>query len=165
MVKIKNWFVVFIILMLVWGLLNNTIQTSVIITGAIIALIVSSLFCSSCKVFDDIKLTPKAIVNTFLFLGVFFIELIKSNLDVIRRVLSPSLPIKPGIVEVKTSLKSEFARMLLANSITLTPGTLTVDVKDDSFFIHWVYVQDESIEEASKAIVNKFEKYLEVIYG
>ena len=89
----------------------------------------------------------------------------KSNIDVARRVLSPSLPIKPGIVEVKTKLTSKFGRMLLANSITLTPGTLTVEVKDDSFFIHWIDVEDEEIENASKKIVEKFEKYLEVIYG
>jgi len=55
--------------------------------------------------------------------------------------------------------------MLLANSITLTPGTLTVDVVDDSFFIHWIDVKDEDIKVASREIVEKFEKYLEVIYG
>jgi multicomponent Na+:H+ antiporter subunit E len=93
------------------------------------------------------------------------VDLIKSNFDVARRVLTPALPIKPGIVEVKTKLKSKFARMLLANSITLTPGTLTVDVKDDSFFIHWIDVKNEDVEAASKEIVEKFEKYLEVIYG
>jgi multicomponent Na+:H+ antiporter subunit E len=93
------------------------------------------------------------------------VDLIKSNFDVARRVLNPALPIKPGIVEVKTKLKSKFARMLLANSITLTPGTLTVDVKDDSFFIHWIDVKNEDVEAASKEIVEKFEKYLEVIYG
>ena len=55
--------------------------------------------------------------------------------------------------------------MLLANSITLTPGTLTVEVIEDSFFIHWIDVEDDEIGNASKKIVEKFEKYLEVIYG
>jgi multicomponent Na+:H+ antiporter subunit E len=68
-------------------------------------------------------------------------------------------------VEVKTTLKSEFGRMLLANSITLTPGTLTVEVIGDSFFIHWIDVKEDTVEAASKEIVKKFEKYLEVIYG
>jgi len=93
------------------------------------------------------------------------LELIKSNLDVARIVLSPSLPINPGIVEVKTVLKSKMARVLLSNSITLTPGTITVDIKDDTLYIHWINVKSENIEEATKKIVNKFEKHLIKIYG
>ena len=54
--------------------------------------------------------------------------------------MSPSLPINPGIVEVKTRLTSKIGRLFPANSITLIPGTLTVDIKGDSLFIHWVDV-------------------------
>ena len=92
-------------------------------------------------------------------------ELIKSNLDVARRVISPSIPINPGIVEIKTNLKSGIGRMLLANSITLTPGTLTVDIKDDRLFIHWIDVSSSETGAATKEISGKFEKYLGVIYG
>ena len=67
-------------------------------------------------------------------------------------------------MEVKTKLKSKMARMILANSITLTPGTLTVEVQDDSFFIHWIDVKSTEIDKASKELVEKFEKYLEEIY-
>ncbi len=163
--KFKNWFLMFIIVFIVWILLNNSFQIDILIPGIIVAFLVSSLFCKRCNLFSEIILTPKAFVYTFIYLGVFFIELIKSNLDVARRVLTPSLPINPGIVEVKTTLKSKFGRMLLANSITLTPGTLTVEVIDDSFFIHWIDVKEDTVEAASKEIVKKFEKYLEVIYG
>ena len=165
MIKVKNELLMFIITMIVWILLNNTLEAGNLLTGVIISLPVSLLFCQRCTLFSDFKVTPKSLVYTPVYLVVFFIELIKSNLDVTKRVISPALPITPGIVEVKTTLKSKFGRMLLANSITLTPGTLTVDVKDDSFFIHWIDVQDEDIEAASRAIVKKFEKYLEVIYG
>ncbi len=163
--KFKNWFLMFVIVFFVWVLLNNSLQIDILIPGIIVALLVSFLFCKQCNLFSEIKLTPKAIAYTFIYLAVFFIDLIKSNLDVARRVLTPSLPIKPGIVEVKTTLKSEFGRMLLANSITLTPGTLTVEVIGDSFFIHWIDVKEDTVEAASKEIVKKFEKYLEVIYG
>jgi len=163
--KYKNWFLMFVIVLIVWILLNNSLQIDILIPGVVVALVVSVLFCRRCNLFSEINLTPKAIAYTFIYLGVFFIDLIKSNLDVARRVLTPSLPINPGIVEVKTTLKSEFGRMLLANSITLTPGTLTVEVIDDSFFIHWIDVKDDTVEAASKEIVKKFEKYLEVIYG
>ena len=161
----KNFIIVFLILMFVWTLLNNTFQPDVLIVGVIIAFFLSLFLCKKCELFADMNFTFKGIFYTLAYLVVFFIELIKANLDVTRRVLTPSLPINPGIVEVKTKLKSKFARMLLANSITLTPGTLTVEVKDDSFFIHWIDVKSEDVEVASKEIVSKFEKYLEVIYG
>ena len=55
-----------------------------------------------------------------------------------RRVLSPSLPLSPEIVEVQTGLESSLGKLLLANSVTLTPGTLAVDVIDDRILVHWV---------------------------
>ena len=76
-------------------------------------------------------------------------------------LIDPTLPINPGIVEVKTRLKSPLGRLVLANSITLTPGTLTVETKDDSFFIHWIDVSSQDIESATQKIVRTFEKYLE----
>jgi multicomponent Na+:H+ antiporter subunit E len=86
-------------------------------------------------------------------------------LDVAKRVVSPNLPINPGIVKVKTKLTSRLGRMILANSITLTPGTLTVETDEDNFYIHWIDVTSEDIEEATRKIVRKFEKYLEVCFG
>lgn len=161
----KNVFVAFVILLLFWILLNNTFDPLILGVGAGLALLLSLLFCRRCNVFREVKLTPRAFGYTFIYLGVFFVELLKSNLDVARRVLSPRLPINPGIVEVKTGLSSKMGRMILANSITLTPGTLTVDIQDDKLFIHWIDVKSEDIHEATQAIVRKFEKYLEVIYG
>jgi multicomponent Na+:H+ antiporter subunit E len=102
---------------------------------------------------------------TILYLVVFLWELIKSNVNVALRVINPKLPINPGIVKVKTRLKSPMGRMILANSITLTPGTLTIDIKDDFFYIHWIDVKTLDAEEVRKEIFGKFEKYLEVIYG
>lgn len=55
--------------------------------------------------------------------------------------------------------------MMLANSISLTPGTITVDIKDDILYIHWIDVSSTDIEVATKKIVSSFEKYLEVMYG
>ena len=161
----KNYFVIFLILLSVWVLLNNTFQADVLVTGVVLALIISALACMRCELFKDLKLTPKSFFYTIFYFINFFIELVKSNVDVTLRVLSPSLPINPGIVEVKTSLKSKYARMVLANSITLTPGTLTVEIVDDSLFIHWIDVESEDIKVASEKIVLSFEKYLKEIFG
>lgn len=133
--------------------------------GALLSLGVSLIFCARCDVFSEIKLTPAALLYTFIYIIVFLYELIKSNLDVARRVITPSLPINPGIVEVKTRLRSKMGRMILANSITLTPGTLTIDIVEDTLYIHWIDVQTRDTREATEKIVRKFEKYLEKIYG
>jgi multicomponent Na+:H+ antiporter subunit E len=96
---------------------------------------------------------------------VLFYYMLIANLDVVYRVIHPKMPIKPGIVKVKTRLQSESGRTALANSITLTPGTLTVDITDDGFlYIHWINTQATGIEEASKRIVSRFETLLEKIF-
>ncbi|MEJ2637365.1 MAG: Na+/H+ antiporter subunit E [Calditrichia bacterium] len=110
-------------------------------------------------------LSPRRIYYAATFVDYLFIAIIKSNLDVAGRVIRKNIPIKPGIVKVRTRLKSKVGRMILANSITLTPGTLSVDVNGDYFFIHWIDVSSTEVETASAAIVAGFEKYLEVIFG
>lgn len=89
----------------------------------------------------------------------------KSNLQLTAITLSPSLPVTPGIVKVRTKLKSRMGRLMLANSITLTPGTLSVELDGEFIYVHWVKVDTTDTEEATKAIVEKFESYLEVMYG
>lgn len=76
-------------------------------------------------------LTLKRAAFLLAYIGVLFWEIIKANVDVAYRVLHPRIPIRPGIVVIRTSLKSNVAKLILANSITLTPGTFTLDVVDD----------------------------------
>jgi multicomponent Na+:H+ antiporter subunit E len=70
------------------------------------------------------------------------------------------MPIKPGIVKIKTSLKSGFAKALLANSITMTPGTITVDIIDDDIFVHWIFIHSGDPAVYTKIITGKFEEYI-----
>ena len=69
-------------------------------------------------------------------IGPFFIEVIKANLDVAYRVIT--MRIRPGIIRVSSDLKSDLGIFMLANSITLTPGTITVDIDEETndLFIH-----------------------------
>lgn len=163
--KIKPVLIFFILSLIFWALLNNTWNTTTMLIGAVFSFILAWLFHPHYKELADLKITPYALLYTILYIFVFLYELIKSNLDVARRVITPSLPINPGIVEVKTRLQSKIGRMILANSITLTPGTLTIDMIDDTLYIHWIDVKTEDMEAATKKIVGKFEKYLEKIYG
>jgi multicomponent Na+:H+ antiporter subunit E len=63
-------------------------------------------------------------------------EIWVANIQVVKLVLDPALPIDPVIVRVRTRFSSDFARTTLANSITLTPGTITLDVDGDDFLVH-----------------------------
>src|SRR6056297_3299022 len=163
--KIKNFIALFLILMVVWVLVNNSFSGQIIIIGLILSAIITLLFGANLRISDELKFTPASLGSTLIYLFVFLIELIKSNLDVARRVLTPSLPINPGIVKTKTILKSKMGRMILAKSITLTPGTLTVDIKGDTLYIHWIDVCCEDMDKTTDAIVKKFEKHLVKIYG
>jgi len=163
--KIKNIFVSFLVILLAWLLLTWTLQLQSVLLGVGISAVLAILLCANCTIFDEIKLGPKAFMYSFIFLIVFLIELIKANIDVTRRVLSPSMPINPGIVKVKTTLKSKMARLILANSITLTPGTFTIEINEDTLYVHWIDVKDAEVSGATEAIVNKFEKLLEEMYG
>ncbi len=84
-------------------------------------------------------------------LGPFFLEMAKANIDVACRVITGR--IRPGIVRVKSGMKTDMGTLLLANSITLTPGTLTVGIDEESndLFVHMINVPEglearESIE-------------------
>ena len=155
----------FIFLFIIWGLLTYPLDAQEVTAGAAVSLILVILPLGSIPVFAEFRKTPKAFLFGVLYLLVFFFELVKSNLDVAFRVLHPQLPISPGIVKVKTGLQSRMGRMALANSITLTPGTITVETKGEYFYIHWIDVRARNIEETTQNIVSKFEKYLEVIFG
>ena len=100
------------------------------------------------------------------YVPLFIWECIKANLDVAFRVGHPDLPINPGIVKVKTSLKSDTALTFLANSITLTPGTMSVDIDPENgiLYIHWINVTEKDIEKATEIIVKKFERVLSKIF-
>jgi len=100
-----------------------------------------------------------------VYLPVFFYYVIKANFDVVYRALHPKMPIRPGIVKIKTILKTESGITALANSITLTPGTLTVDLTDDGFlYIHWINVKSDDVEQATKFIAQRFEWFLQRIF-
>jgi multicomponent Na+:H+ antiporter subunit E len=162
---IKNFLLSLLILFGTWLFLNSSVRLDVLIVGACVALLVTLIFSRAPQVVTTLRLNPKALIYLFAYFWVFLFELLKSNIDVATRVISPTLNINPGIVKVKTRLKSKMGRLLLANSITLTPGTLTVEIEDDFLFIHWIDVSSTDVKHASKKIVAGFEKYLEVIYG
>ncbi len=148
-----SWIIFFI----VWFLFTNSLDAQELLTGGVITLIVALLagkFFSS----QGVRLfSLRRLFFALRFLAVFLVALVKANIDVALRVISPRLNIKPGIVVIPTSLKTSLGRMILANAITLTPGTLTVDIVDDQLYIHWIAVTRTDPRQAFEEIAGSFE--------
>ncbi|MBR4035763.1 MAG: Na+/H+ antiporter subunit E [Oscillospiraceae bacterium] len=127
----------YILLFLLWMVLNAKITAEIIAFGIVIS---GAIYWFMCKYLEyspknDIiflKNLPRAIV----YLAVLFIEIIKSSLIAMKFVYSKKMDIQPQIVFFDVPLKSEFLRTILANSITITPGTITVNVEENHFCVH-----------------------------
>jgi multicomponent Na+:H+ antiporter subunit E len=144
----------------VWLLLIWNFQPASVIAGAVVSLIAALVFGRELPLVPVRLLNPLRWFWLLIFIPVFAYQVLKANVDVALRVLSPGLQLKPGIVKIRTTLKSDIARTFLANSITLTPGTMTVDIKDDVLYIHWIDVTTEDEAAAGRIIKGPFEKLL-----
>jgi len=74
--------------------------------------------------------------RTLVYLPWLIVEIIKANLDVARRILDPRMPISPTVVTLDASQKSELGQVIYANSITLTPGTVSLRLHDNQIDVH-----------------------------
>ena len=154
---------------IVWLLLTWTLYWQNLIVGLVVSVaigfIFGNLFVSNTKK----MLQLNRWFWLFVYIPVFVWEMAKANFDVAFRVIISifrprNMPIAPGIVKVKTRLKSEMGKAFLANSITLTPGTFTIDIKDEILYIHCINVKHKDIEDATQDIVGRFEKFLVKIF-
>ena len=110
-------------------------------------------------------LNPRSWFWMIVSLFVFSWYVMKGGMDVVYRVLHSAMPIHPGIVRVRSTLQTDTGRIVLANSITLTPGTLTVEVTDDGvFYVHWLNVLSVDDEEAAEHILRRFEWFIQRIF-
>jgi multicomponent Na+:H+ antiporter subunit E len=154
----------FIILYVVWLLLTWSLHWQDLVVGAIVVLI-AELLLGNIFLEEAIRIfNPVRFLWLLIYAWVFFFYVIKANFDVAYRVLNIYMPIKPGIVKVKTRLKTEMARTFLANSITLTPGTLSVDIVGDHLYVHWINIVSEDPMVETEIIVRRFENLLERIF-
>ena len=162
--KAKGFIWLLVVTFILWLALTSKLDWQELISGIVVCLIISFF---GARIYSKLGLPPltlKGILFSLVYIIVLLWEIIKANFDVAYRVIHPKMPIKPGIVVIETRLKSDIAKMILANSITLTPGTFTLDVIGDKLLIHWINVKTEDIDEATNLIGHRFEKYLNVIF-
>lgn len=161
----KRFLTASIFLTATWLLMVGNLNAQEVGVGILVAVVITYLSYSHLVFLDDIKLGLVLPVYLLQYLAVFLKALIASNIDMAKRVISPSLPIDPAVVEVHTDLHSSLGKLLLANSITLTPGTLTVDIEADTLRVHWIDARGkDDLVQATRAIAERFEKPLSGIF-
>lgn len=101
---------------------------------------------------------PWHILGALAYIPTFMKNLVLANVDVARRVLDPRLPINPGIVRIETDLETPYKRLILANSITLTPGTITLELNGRDMYIHWLDIQEQDPQQAAEKIKGDLER-------
>jgi multicomponent Na+:H+ antiporter subunit E len=153
------------LLTFLWFAANSSLAIEALVTGALISAVLAYMFTRRPSAWQDIRFSRERLYHFILYTGVFLIELVRANINMMCYVYAPRIKIKPGIVRIKTKLKTSVGRLALANSIALTPGSLVVDIEGDSLFIHWLDVKTTDPEEASLAIAGAFEEHLEKAFG
>lgn len=120
-----------ILLFILWVIFNGKLTVEIAAVGIIVSLAVT-IFCK--KYFYKEKRNTKHIIKedfmTVMYIGVLIVEIIKANIAVLTILLSKDIEIEPCFCYFKTNLKNPIHRILLANSITLTPGTITVELSE-----------------------------------
>ena len=156
---------------LAWIIFNGNLTLEIALFGVVIALGMFAFICkfmdySIQKEFCFYKLVPVFFQYIFLLVK----EIVQANLTVCRMILSRKEIMEPVIVHVHTNLKTETARVILANSITLTPGTITMEVAEDKhgndhYYIHWINVTETNRFKAGDAIKGTMEKWIGRIWA
>ena len=131
----KRALILFVALFAVWLLLSGHYTASLVTYGALSCAVVVALV-AHLGILDEEALPVHLGIRPFLYWPWLMKEIVLSNLAVAKVILTPSLPIHPRILRVEASQKSHVGQVIYANSITLTPGTVTLDVREDRFFVH-----------------------------
>ena len=127
----------YILFLFAWIIFNGKVTLEILIFGVIIA---AAMLLFMCKFMDyslkkELNVYKKS--GWFLaYVALLLREIVKANLAIIPKILTIQEEMEPIIVSFRTTLKSDFTKMLLANSITLTPGTITVSLEGDEYMIH-----------------------------
>ena len=159
-----GFILLFILSFGLWLVFTWQINLQNIIAGIFVAVFSSLLFWKEFP-HKNKMFQIKRYYYFILYIFVFVYKMLIANVIMAYRILSPSLPIKPGIVRVPIELKSPMGRVILANSITLTPGTLTVEITEKYLYIHWIYVYErEDCRKITESICGVFQRMLKRIF-
>lgn len=158
----KRFIAYSVILGFAWCLVHGTLSVNNFILGIIIAPFVLRPFKPLFR--SDEEFSPvnalKKIPAQLIYLYVLVKEIIKANIMVAKIVLQPRIDIKPGIIAVPIDSKTDLSITAIANTITLTPGTLTIDMSEDRSILYVHAIDATDPEGVARSIKNDLEKYV-----
>jgi multicomponent Na+:H+ antiporter subunit E len=160
-----HFFWLWMLLTFIWVAANSSLAAESVASGALISAALAYIFTQKTDIWQGFQLSASRLYHFFIYTGVFVVELVRANLVMMQYVYSPRIDIRPGVVEVKTGLRTPLGRLALANSIALTPGSLVLDIEDDTLFVHWLDVRTIDPEAATQIIAGPFERHLEKVFG
>ncbi len=160
----------FVVSFAFWILLTWSFTAQELIAGAVVSLAVA-LFTSRFFIREN----PAWLLNPARFFacigfwcGTFVKELIKANVNMAKICYGGCKKIHPGIVKIPTEMKSDYGLAALSNSITLTPGTITMEVAEEEgqnyLYVHWIDVTETDPEKAGEAIKGNLERGLRRVW-
>ena len=166
--KIGKYLVVFVFYLLFYLLMSGSIKIYDIIVGVAASALLTVL---TANILIKREIGVRDVLRFLYLIKYFFwyflVAETKAHYDVIRRALSPSLPIRPGIVKLPYEVSTDYGVTFIAGSITNTPGTVTVEIDKGKkvLCVHWIDVRAAEPEEARKHISKDFEDYAKIIWG
>jgi multicomponent Na+:H+ antiporter subunit E len=163
--RAEGFFWLWLLLTFIWTAANSSLAVESAASGALISAALAFIFTQKTGVWQGIRLSPSRFYHFIRYTGVFAVELVRANINMMRYVYAPRIDIRPGVVKIRTGLKSPLGRLALASSIALTPGSLVLDIEDDVLFIHWLDVRTIDPDEATRIIAGPFEADLEKAFG
>lgn len=158
-----KYLVTFIVLLTTYLLLAS-FHIHDILLGSIVSAFLTTIVVKFVDFDIDATLPLKLVKFILIYMPVFIWKLVLANFDVAKLVLSPKINLNSAIVKVETKFEGDFAKLILANSITLTPGTLSIDIEDDAIYVHVMNVKGENKAEIQKEISGDFEKILRGVF-
>jgi multicomponent Na+:H+ antiporter subunit E len=170
--KSEKIILTWIAILLFWLIVSGDLSWQSLLVGGAIALVIASFMYENLT--DDLRcegsLAKKILTLMFIHLPqyvfIMIFQLLESNFRVAKHALL--LDINPGIVRIETDLRSNTGTTLLANSITLTPGTLTIDLAkkmDKTYlYVHWIHLKTMNMDKAGDEIKGDVERWLGKIF-
>jgi len=146
----------------IWLAATASFETARIFTGGLLTIALAYLSSTRTAFWAGLNLDPRRIFAGLRYLGVFFREMLVSNLAVLRYVYSPTVAVSPQIIHLPVKARTSRARLALTNTLALTPGTLPIDLKDNDLEIH---VLDSALVGGADDSVQTFETLLENAIG
>lgn len=152
----------FISLWILWILFTGSISGQELLVGGVCAAFVAGISYELFSRNPVDMINPKKWAYLIAYLPVYVWAEIKAHLNVAYRILHPGLPLEPAIVKLPSTLKSDVGLTSLANSITMTPGTLSVDINEDKsqLFVHWIGAESLEEKDVQKRVGEPFERFL-----